>query len=141
MSDEFDDLVASIEKQAATVRARLADVDAERDELLSRLKRFDGAIQKLNPPAPKTVKRSGGQTIPIERSIEQITEYLNKHAKEYPNGFGAADVFRGVRANGNAVIGRARVLDTLKEMHQRNLLVLHRRGPAGALIFKRVGDG
>src|SRR5262245_36155918 len=135
--DEFEELVASIEAQAARVRERLAEVDAERDELLSRLRRFDGAVAKLRPPAKKIPR---GAAIPIEQSIDVINDYLDRHAKEFPNGFGQADVFRGIRANGNAVIGKDRVNKTMKEMHQRNLITLHRRGPAGAFIYKRVGD-
>src|SRR5262245_30746019 len=141
MSNEYAEYAAPLREEVGRLKERLEAIDAERTELRTKITRLEGAVERLDPtPGRKKPGRQpvasgrGGSYQSMEKSTTDVREYLDKHAKELDNGFGSADIYRGLRANGNAVIGRARVRDILVEMHSQGEIRLDRRGMGGSLI-------
>jgi hypothetical protein len=142
--DLLAETTTTLRAEANRLRGHLANLDAERLELRSKIDQLERAANILVPtarPAKKTRKVNKEGWISGEEAMrELLTSFLAEHREDLAEGFTITELFRRIRASGNAVVGRDRVAAMVETFHHEGAVRLDRRTVGGGKLYKLIGE-
>jgi chromosome segregation ATPase len=144
-------------KAAEPLRVQLVEVSQQIHDTEVTLKRLRDerrfikeTINRLDPPAKKTLRTTVKNRRQSVTRIEQVTtakaeqigmvrKFISDHADKYADGLTAAQVHRDIQAeSGNGVIGPAVVKEIVEDFHTVGFLRADKKVRGGAMQYKLV---
>lgn len=136
----LEQLAAPLRTEVDKLKAELLEVDQQREVIQVKLRRLQGAYDKLIPPPPKPKKLSKSENRTREQRIQEVQKFLETSNGTVVGGFNSTQLWREMTKDGASLIGKEGVRTAVIELQDRGIVRLDRKGVGGSNIYKLVAD-